>query len=127
MERVMLWPNTLNYLQSKPTLTAIQCLQKETKIQTVYLSTLTQVIHHFTTPKMELSNVNQRASHGHKETQTMQSQTLEGEWRNRVSLWAYKLTNAWWKLIHVPIKIFNQQWVDLHSSPALSGEHYYCQ
>ena len=42
---------------------------------------------------------------------------------DRVSLWAIKFTNAWWRSIHMPIKIFSQQWVDSYSYTALSGEH----
>ena len=37
---------------------------------------------------------------------------------DRVSLQVFKSTNAWWRLIHMPIKILNQQRVDLYSSPA---------
>ena len=41
----------------------------------------------------------------------------------RVLLQVFKSTNAWWRLIHVPIEIFSQQWVEPYSYPALSGEH----
>ena len=37
-------------------------------------------------------------------------------------LQAFKLTIAWWRLLHVPTEIFGQQWVEPYSYPALSGE-----
>ena len=57
----------------------LQYFQKETKIQMVKPTTLVQTLQHYTTPQMELSNVNQRASHGREENQTAQRQALEGE------------------------------------------------
>ena len=42
---------------------------------------------------------------------------------DRVSLQVLKSTNAWWRLIHMPIEIFSQQWVEPYSYPALLGEH----
>ena len=58
---------------------ASQYFQKETEIQTVYPSNFAQMLQQYTTLQMELSNVNQEASHGREETQTAQSQILEGE------------------------------------------------
>ena len=35
----------------------------------------------------------------------------------RVSFFSFKLTIAWWRLLHMPVKNFNQKWVDPHSQP----------
>ena len=77
--RVTLWPELETTDRVKTTLTASQYFQKGTKIQNVYPSTFAQTLQQYTTLQMELSNVNQQASHGRKETQIVQSQTLEGE------------------------------------------------
>ena len=58
-----------------------------------------------------------------KKTNQCLAKPLKENEEDRVSLWAFKSTKAWWRLIHVPIKIFNQKWVDSYSQPALSGEH----
>ena len=42
---------------------------------------------------------------------------------DRVSMRVFKLTNAWWRHIHVVFEIFNQKWADPYSQPAMSGEH----
>ena len=77
--KVTPWPELKNTDRVKPTLTALQYIQKETKKQTVNPLTLAQTLQHYTTPQTKLSNVNQRASHGREETQTAQRQTLKGE------------------------------------------------
>ena len=57
-----------------------------------------------------------------KEPKQRRPKPLKENEEDRVSLQVFKSTNAWWRLIHVPIKIFNQQWVNPYSSFTLSGE-----
>ena len=97
--------------------------QKENKLQIVNPLTLTQMIQHYTIHNGAVKRWTSEPLMAAKKPKQHRVKPSKDNEEDRVSMWVFKSTNAWWRHIHVPIKKFIQKWVDPYSQPALSGEH----
>ena len=89
--------------------------QKVTKLQTTNPLTLAWLMQHYTTHNGAVKRWTSELLMVTKKPKQCRVKPSEDNEEDRVSMWVFKSTNAWWRLIHMLIEIFNQKWVDPYS------------